>query len=105
MQVVFRDAFLRRAAEDSAFCPPGWSAATAKTYRRKLQKLDAVHAVGDLFQVRSLGTYRSDEDPELFLIELDEEVFLALHVEVGVSGLHPLVVLDRSDVLRKEKSA
>ena len=103
MTVVFRDALLRRAAEEPGFCPPEWSLEAVKTFRQRLQRLDAVHTAEDLIHVRSIGVQRGAGGA--LSIHLDERVVLALRVDPQADGLPLSVVLEGFVVLRKEMSA
>lgn len=102
MTVVFHDALLRRAAEDPDFCPAEWTAEALQTYRRRLQRLDAIYDEHDLFAVRSLGVRRAD-DGELEM-RLDDQVVVSLRVSAA-TGASVRVVLKGFAVLRREKSA
>lgn len=106
MTVVFHDALLRRAAEEIDFRPAEWSVGALRTYRRRLQQLDAVYAEEDLHQNRSLAVRtRSAAEGDGLFIRLDESVELVFHMERNSTGLAVRVVLDGFAVLRKEKSA
>lgn len=102
MTVVFHDALLRRAAEESDFCPAEWTVEALRVYRRRLQRLDAVYDEHDLFAVRSLGVQRADGG-ELEM-RLDDRIVVSLRVAT-VNGAGIRVVLEGFAVLRREKSA
>lgn len=102
MTVVFHDALLRRAAEEPDFCPAEWSADTLRVYRRRLQRLDAIHDEQDLFAVRSLGVQRVEGGA--LEIRLDDRIVVSLRV-AAANGAGVRVVLDGFAVLRRERSA
>lgn len=54
MRIVYRDATLRRLAEDPSYEPPQWHPELVKNCRKKIQMLVAAKDERDLWAVRSL---------------------------------------------------
>lgn len=97
MRVEIRDDVLRRLAEDSGFVPKGWNRDVIRSFRKKLQLLDAAKDDRDVRAWKSLHLEKlSGDRAGTWSIRLNDQHRLILRFETDDAGRF-VVILELAD--------
>jgi proteic killer suppression protein len=93
LRVDIRDDVLRRLAEDSAFVPKGWNRDVIRSFRKKLQLLDAAKDDRDVRASKALRLEKlSGDRAGTSSIRLNDQYRLILRFETDEEGRFVIIL-------------